>query len=368
MSDDIIARIEAPRAAAGSVGPLVGPLVGHDAAAATLAAAWSGGRFAHAWLIAGPQGIGKATLAWRFARYVLARQRVVAPADPLAVAPDDPAARQVAAGSHPDVRLVRRDYRKTSPHPFMTEISVDNIRDLGPFLRQTAALGGWRVIIVDAADDMNVNAQNALLKLLEEPPPKTAFLLVCHAPARLLPTIRSRCRTLTLRPLDEAALLPLLDRLLPELEPNDALPLARLAEGAPGRAVDLAEAGGVALFRDMIGLLQTLPEVDGIRLHALTDRFAPAAGEPAYRTFTGLLTWWLGRAIRLAAARGAAATEIVPGEGALLQRLAGAGPIPWLDVWDATVRQTARADAVNLDRKQVVMNAFFGLAEAARRV
>jgi DNA polymerase-3 subunit delta' len=357
MSDEIIARIQAPRAAR--------ELAGHADAAATLAEAWSGGRFAHAWLIAGPQGIGKATLAWRFARFVLARERRPG-ADPLAVAPDDPAARQVTAGSHPDIRLVRRDYRKTSPHPFMTEISVDNIRDLGPFLRQTAALGGWRVIIVDAADDMNVNAQNALLKLLEEPPAKTAFLLVCHAPARLLPTIRSRCRTLTLRPLDEATLLPLLGSLLPDLPADETLPLARLAEGAPGRAVDLAEAGGVALFRDLLGLLQTLPELDAVRLHALTDQFGPASGEPAYRTFTVLLTWWLGRSIRLTATHSAPAAEVLQGEGAVLRRLAAVGTAPWLDAWDAIARQLERADAVNLDRKQVAMNAFFGLAEAAR--
>ena len=286
--------------------------------------------------------------------------------DPLAVEPDDPAVRQVMAGSHPDIRLVRRDYRKSSPYPFMTEISVDNIRDLGPFLRQTAALGGWRVIIVDAADDMNPNAQNALLKLLEEPPAKTAFLLVCHAPARLLPTIRSRCRTLTLRPLDEAQLLPLIGELLPDLPAAEAVTLARLAEGAAGRAVDLAEAGGVALFHDLLGLLQTLPDLDAVRLHALTDRFGPASGEASYRTFTGLLTWWLGRTIRLAATHQPPDSEVVPGEGAIQQRLAAVGAAPWLDACDAITRQVDRADAVNLDRKQVVMNAFFGLADAAR--
>lgn len=361
MSDDIIARIEAPRGSA--------ELVGHDAAAATLAGAWVSGRFAHAWLVTGPAGVGKATLAWHFARFALAARRpegTGASSHSLAVTADDPAVRQVIAGSHPDLRLVRRDYARESPHRFMTEISVDNIRDLGPFLRQTAALGGWRVIIVDAADDMNNNAQNALLKLLEEPPARTVFLLVCHAPARLLPTIRSRCRSLALRPLDEALLTPLLGRLLPDLPAEEAVALARLAEGAPGRALDLAEAGGVALFRDLVGLLAPLPELDAVRLHALSDRFAPAAGEGAYRTFTGLLTWWLGRTIRSAALHETEDGEIVPGEAALRRRMSERGPLPWLAVHDAIVRQTERADAVNLDRKQIVLNAFFGLADAAR--
>ncbi len=358
MSEEIIARIEAPRGTT--------ELYGHEGATEALADAWSGGRFAHAWLISGPAGIGKATLAWRFARFVLADERN-AGESALAVAPGDRAARQVLVGSHPDVRLVRRDYAKDSPYAFRTEITVNNIRALGPFLRQTAALGGWRAIIVDAADDMNLNAQNALLKLLEEPPARTVFLLVCHAPARLLPTIRSRCRALALRPLDETVLLPLLGRLLPGIVADETVTLARLAEGSPGRALDLAEAGGVALFRDLIDLLQPLPDLDAVRLHAITDRFGPASGEGAYRTFTDLLTWWLGRTIRAAATRIGTAGEAVPGEGELQQRLMRGGVAPWLEVWDNIARQIERANAVNLDRKQVVLNAFFGLADAARR-
>jgi DNA polymerase-3 subunit delta' len=249
---------------------------------------------------------------------------------------------------------------------------VDNIREIGRFLRQTAALGGWRVVVVDAADDMNPNAQNALLKLLEEPPARTLFLVVCHAPARLPATVRSRCRTLALRPLDETEMTPLLVRLLPDLPADELAVLARLAEGSPGRALDLAEAGGVALFRDLIGLLDPLPELDAVRLHALADRFAPAAGEGAWRSFTGLLTWWIDRSIRAAALHGNNGEgdddEIVPGEAALGRRLTQTGIAPWLEVRDTILRQAERADAVNLDRKQVTLNAFFGLAAAARQI
>jgi DNA polymerase-3 subunit delta' len=363
MSDEIIARIEAPRRTE--------RLVGHRAAAAVLEDAWTHGRLAHAWLISGPVGIGKATLAWRFAARVLARQDIAGGA-PLDVPASDPAVHQVRVGSHPDIRLVRRDYAKTSPHRFMTEISVDNIREIGRFLRQTAALGGWRVVVVDAADDMNPNAQNALLKLLEEPPARTLFLVVCHAPARLPATVRSRCRTLALRPLDETEMTPLLVRLLPDLPADELAVLARLAEGSPGRALDLAEAGGVALFRDLIGLLDPLPELDAVRLHALADRFAPAAGEGAWRSFTGLLPWWIDRSIRAAALHGNNGEgdddEIVPGEAALGRRLTQTGIAPWLEVRDTILRQAERADAVNLDRKQVTLNAFFGLAAAARQI
>lgn len=353
MSDEIIARIEAPRAAR--------ELAGHADAAATLAAAWSGGRFAHAWLIVGPQGIGKATLAWRFARFVLARERRPG-ADPLAVAPDDPAARQVAAGSHPDIRLVRRDYRKTSPHPFMTEISVDNIRDLGPFLHQTAALGGWRAIIVDAADDMNVNAQNALLKLLEEPPAKTAFLLVCHAPARLLPTIRSRCRRLGLPPLPEDTVSGLLERWRGDLDAGERAALARLSHGSIGGALRLADEGGLQLYRDLVKLLQPLPRLDVPAVQALADRLSRNGSEESYRTFVALLLDWLARLVRRGAV-GEAGEESVPGEDAVAARLLGEANLEqWLAVWEKISRLAARAEAVELDRKQVVLSAFSWLA------
>ncbi|MEK9662820.1 MAG: hypothetical protein VW644_14015, partial [Alphaproteobacteria bacterium] len=163
------------------------------------------------------------------------------------------------------------------------------------------------------------------------------------------------------------ALKTLLGDLLPDLAPDEMPVLVRLAEGAPGRALDLAEAGGVDLFRDMVGLLATLPDLDALGAHALADRCAAASGEGTYRTFTGLLGWWLGRLVRDTATGAMPERDIVPGEGALRQRLAAAGSIAWLDARDTIARQVARADSVNLDRKQIVLNAFFGLAETARR-
>ena len=362
MSDDVIARIEAPRSAPA--------LIGHAAAASALAAAWRGDRLAHAWMFAGPPGIGKATLAWQFVRFVAAGG---APAGeqigegPLASDPQHPAARLIVAGAHPDCRLVRRSHNVRPPHRLRSEISVEDVRAVGQFLRHTAAMGGWRSVVVDAADAMNANAQNALLKILEEPPPRTLLLLVCHAPSRLLPTVRSRCRTLHLRPLSENQVAAIVGQQLPDLAADDRQLLARLADGAPGWALDLAEAGGLDLYRNLIGLLDSLPALDAVQLHKAADRFSGASGELAYRTFVSLLQWWLGRAIRTTAEKaGGSLEEVVPGEAALTARLIQPGLEPWLKAWEKVSVLTARADAVNLDRKQVVLNAFFELASAAR--
>lgn len=360
MSDDIIARIEAPRSAPA--------LIGHGGAAAALAEAWRSERLAHAWMFAGPPGIGKATLVWQFVKFIAAGGEQ-AGEGPLTTDPQHSAVRQVIAGAYPDSRLVRRSHNARPPHRLRTEISVEDVRAVGQFLRHTAAMGGWRTVVVDSADAMNLNAQNALLKILEEPPPRTLLLLVCHAPSRLLPTVRSRCRTLHLRPLAAEQVAAIVAQQQPDLPEADRQLLARLADGAPGWALDLAEAGGLDLYRSLIGLLESLPALDAVQLHKTADRFGGASGESAYRTFVTLLQWWMGRAIRAAAGKAGAdgaLDEVVPGEAALTARLTNGGLEPWLKAWEKVAELTSRADAVNLDRKQVVLNTFFELASAAR--
>jgi DNA polymerase-3 subunit delta' len=358
VSDDIIARIEAPRSAPA--------LIGHAAAASALAEAWRSERLAHAWLLAGPPGIGKATLAWQFVRFIAAGGEPGSEG-PLATDPQHSAVRQIVAGAYPDNRLVRRSYNARPPHRLRTEILVEDVRAVGRFLRHTAAMGGWRTVVVDSADAMNINAQNALLKILEEPPPRTLLLLVCHAPSRLLPTVRSRCRTMHLRPLAEDQVAAIIAQQQPDLAAADRQLMARLADGAPGWALDLAEAGGLDVYRNLIGLLDSLPALDAVQLHRTADRFGGAAGEPAYRTFITLLQWWLGRAIRATAGKTSGSLEeVVPGEAALTARLIQPGLEPWLKAWEKVAELTSRAEAVNLDRKQVVLNAFFELAAAAR--
>ncbi len=358
MSGDIIGRIEAPRSALA--------LIGHEAAASVLAEAWHSDRLAHAWMFTGPPGIGKATLAWQFVRFVAAGGNQVGEG-PLTTDSQHPAVRLVIAGAYPDNRLVRRSHNVRPPHRLRTEISVEDVRAIGQFLRHTAAMGGWRSIVVDSADAMNINAQNALLKILEEPPPRTLLLLVCHAPSRLLPTVRSRCRTMHLRPLSEDQVAAIIAQQQPDLPANDCQLLARLADGAPGWALDLAEAGGLDLYCNLITLLDSLPALDAVQLHKAADRFGGASGEPAYRTFISLLQWWVGLAIRVTAGKASGSfEEVVPGEAALAARLTQPGLEPWLKAWEKVVELASRADAVNLDRKQVVLNIFFKLASAAR--
>ncbi len=341
-------------------------LIGHEAAERELLAAWRSGRLPHGWLIHGPRGIGKATLAFRFARFVLADGAGVDP-DSIGIDENDPLFRRVASGGHSDLMTLERTYDNDRKR-LRSVIVVDDVRAAGRFLSLTAGEGDWRIVIVDAADEMNESAVNALLKMLEEPPTRTLMLLVSHAPGRLPATIRSRCRKLALEPLPEDAVSGLLSRSVPELTDDDALALARLSEGSIGRAIGLAEAEGLSLYRTLLALMQTLPGTDVVALHELADRLAARDAESAYRTAMTLLTWWIARMVG-GGARGAALSggEVVPGEQGCVERLLGmAGVEQWMEVWEKVTRLIAQADGINLDRKQVVLGAFHAMERAAR--
>lgn len=211
-------------------------LYGHEAQEHALAEALTGGRMHHAWLLGGPKGLGKASLAYRFARRLLgARQDGARPLD---TAPDDRVARKVAANAHPDIFVLRRTMGDRGR--YRREIVVDDARALGEFFSLMPAEGGWRVAIIDAADELNSNAANAILKTLEEPPPRAILLLVCHTPGATLATIRSRCRRLDLRALDDALVSEAVTRTTGK-PPSDAI--LTLAAGRPGRAISLQASG-----------------------------------------------------------------------------------------------------------------------------
>lgn len=342
-------------------------LLGHEAAEAAVLDALRAGRLPHAWLVTGPPGIGKATFAHRVARFLLAGGPRTARS--LDIPADHPTFRRAAAAGHADMLTIERNAGGEEEKKRRSrEIPVEQIRRIEPFLRLTAAEGNWRVVVVDEAEAMNRNGANALLKILEEPPAHAVLLLTCGNPGALLPTIRSRCRHLALEPLPDATVDRLLAEHAPELDPEERASLVRLAEGSIGRAAALIEDGGLGLYRDMLGLLDDFPRVDFRAVHRMGDRIGPVAAESSWRLFTGLLVWWMERLAR-AAARGTAPAEIVAGEGAVMQRVVGAlgragGLDRWVELWDNTRRLFAQADGSNLDRKQVLLQAFIGIERA----
>jgi DNA polymerase III subunit delta' len=349
-------------------------MVGHAEAEDLLRQDAEAGRLAHAIILGGPRGIGKATLAYRFARWLLARGRegemigpsdgLTARRDGLSLDPAHPVARRVASGGHADLFSVERgwDARRKK---LRGEILVEDVRAIAGFLQLTPAEGGWRIVIVDSADEMNRNAANALLKILEEPPKRALLLLVCHAPGRLLPTIRSRCRRLSLQPLAVAEIAALLRQQRPQLDESDTLMLARLGDGSIGRALELAEAGGIALYRTLTEVINRLPTLDIQALHRLADGVAGSDGEERFETLTALLIDFLERLI--AGTADGVPRSVMDEEAALLRRLGDPGRLDrWVEVWETLRALFGRTDAVNLDRKLVLLDAFFTLETAAR--
>ncbi|MBP6012020.1 MAG: DNA polymerase III subunit delta' [Alphaproteobacteria bacterium] len=337
-------------------------LFGHTEAVRTLAESARSGRLHHAWIIAGPKGVGKATLAWRFARALLAHGAKNCP-DDLSVADDHPIQRQLAAMAHSDLILVRRPWDPDRKR-FRVELPVEEVRRLHGFYSRHSAQGGARIAIVDAADDMNRSAQNALLKILEEPPARALLLLVSHAPGGLLPTTRSRCRMLTLRRLDDTTMRQALAALAPKFDDASRAQLSALADGAPGRALELAETDALSMYREIGELLMGLPRLNGARLFGLAEKVAKAPAERGLILFVTLLLQLEERLLR----GSYAALPPVPGEEALLRHLGAAVPLErWGQLWDALKAEALRADDLNLDKKQLVLSTFFAIEAASQR-
>lgn len=318
-------------------------LSGQDAAETAFAAALARGRLHHAWLLTGPEGVGKATFAYRSARRLLG-----APHDPrhgILGAPDDhPVTRQVAARSHPDLLVLEREGPDGKPRKV---IPVDDARRLAEFFSKSPASAPHRVAIIDSADDLNVNAANAILKTLEEPPPRGVLLMVSHAPGRLLPTIRSRCRRLAFQalPFEDAASF-VRDRA--DVNAEEALRLAHMADGAPGMALQLAAAKALAMDDAARDLLADLPRVDESRALLLAERFRGGEGPVQFNLLFD----------RLADRVHALATDRArDGVGALDR---------WAQAWETLQRLPREVEALNLDRTDALFTALSELRQAAQ--
>ena len=317
-------------------------LLGHEAAEATLLEAMRSGRMHHAWLITGPDGVGKATLAYRFARRLLAG--MPAAGEDLALDPKHPVFRRVAAGAHADLHTVELSYNERTKR-MRTQIAVEDVRGIGSFMSLTPAEGGWRVAIVDGAEEMNQSSANALLKILEEPPRRAILLLVCAAPGRLLPTIRSRCRRLRLDPLAAEVMERLLSIYLPELGTDERGRLVTVVEGSPGRALLLAQEDGLAIAGLVDAVLSELPALKPTRAYAVADSLG--RGENAFSTFMDLLRAAIASAVR-EQVRGRADPE--------QSRLVALRPLDaWGDVWHGLTRLQDETERFALDKRQAIV-------------
>jgi DNA polymerase-3 subunit delta' len=334
---------------------------GATAAETTLLDAYRGGRMHHAWLLGGAKGIGKATLAYRFARFVLAhadpKALEVRRATDLGLDPEHLALRKVAARAHPNLLVLQRAYNDERKR-FYTELTVDEIRRTISFFGSTSGEDGWRISIVDPADDMNASAANALLKILEEPPSQSLFLIVSHAPGRLVPTIRSRCRRLNLRPLSQDAIATALRDNAGEFDEEEVATASALAEGSLRKAIHLTTEDGLSVYRGLSGLLAGLPELDIEALHGFADRVAGRGNDEAYAGFLDTLSAWFDRRVR---------NESEPDPAARLAPAVRAAPLEtWPELWENLRHSSALADELNLDRKQAVLSILMNLARATR--
>jgi DNA polymerase-3 subunit delta' len=334
---------------------------------------WMGGdALPHALLICGPWGVGKATLAYRIARSLLRRgstgtglfdsdrPRAALYEGRTALDPADETFRSVASGTHPDLLTIERRFDDKRGRT-QTDIVVDDVRRIGAFLSSSPAFGGWRVVVIDAADEMNRHAANALLKVLEEPNAKCMLILLAHRPALVPATVRSRCRRLLLQPLGDDVLRVLTARFLPDLPAEDAAVLCSLAEGSIGRTLQLAKHGGLVVDRSFRDFLRALAERDRRALVAAAANVALGSGpdEEQFSVASHILFWWLRRIARTclsgASAVSSAASKPSGEETTAIESLAGAGALDhWLKVWDKSHHLAAQADAGNLDRKQVL--------------
>jgi DNA polymerase-3 subunit delta' len=320
-------------------------IVGQDRAVEQFASAWASRKLHHAWLLAGPKGVGKASFAHAAARRVLAE--AAGPSFDLPgieTLDDHPIVKLVEAGSHPDMRRLERLLNEKTGN-LNRNIKVDQIRELGEFLSLSAALSAWRVVVIDTVDDLEPSGANALLKMLEEPPPNTLFLLVSHAPGRLLPTIRSRCRRLDFHKLDNDAMTSILEREAPDVSLAERQRIVAMSFGSAGRALAFAELDLAKLEDSAVAILRQGDPTNARRAELASELGKKVAAE-RYAAFLDLAPSLIAREAR---------------------KLDGAPRERALDAYARARELAAMAPRVSLDPAATVFQIGGILAEIAER-
>ena len=346
-------------------------LFGQDEAEAAFLTAYNSDRLHHGWLLTGPQGVGKATLAWRIARFLLATPPAEdglfgapPPIETLEISPEHPVAHRIHAWAEPGLAAITRSYNDKGK--LRDQIVVDDIRKLNRFFGLSSTDGGRRVVIVDAADDMNISAANALLKMLEEPPARTTLLLISHQPSRLLPTIRSRCRTLRLGPLSAEDMQAALLQSGAEL-PDSPDHLAALAAGSVGAALRLLNLGGLKIYAELVQILDGMPRMDRPRALALAEAAAQRGAAEKFELLLTLIDIALARLARTGATGQPPAIEAAAGEAAMLKRLSH-DPYKarkWAELATQVTARVRHGQAVNLDPAALVLDTVFKMQATA---
>lgn len=363
MSDD--ALLEPDRIAGAPHPRETQDLYGQARAEADFLEAFAAGRLHSGWLVTGTRGVGKATLAWKIATFLLADPGVGLFGEPsLAVDPAHPDARLIHAGAHPRLALIRRPWDEKTKK-LRTEITVDAIRSLKTFFQMSAADGGRRVVIVDAADELNRNAANAILKELEEPPANCTIFLIAHQPSRLLPTIRSRCRELRCSALGAEDLRKALAQAGQPADSSESL--ATLAAGSAGDAIRLLNHDGLALYHEMTRLLEGLPHINRQAALSLAESCTGRDADLRFGMVLDLMDLFLSRTAR-AGLLGEPSSQGAPNEARLLARLAphdGAAR-KWAQLQQDLSDRVRHGRAVNLDPAALILDMIFKIEETAQ--